>query len=78
MPVLSGLQECNYMMLQYKQVMTCAQPPLGRVHWWTLVKGVAKDYAIIQYQSCNISTGVLDFHMIHYTQIWRKWLLSGK
>ena len=28
-PVLSGLQECNYMTLQYKQVMTRAQPPLN-------------------------------------------------
>ena len=27
-PVLSGLQECNYVTLQYKQVMTRAQPPL--------------------------------------------------
>ena len=27
-PVLSGLQECNYMTLQYKKVMMCAQPPL--------------------------------------------------
>ena len=27
-PVLSGLQECNYMTLQYKQVMMHAQPPL--------------------------------------------------
>ena len=27
-PVLSGLQECNYLTLQYKQVMTRAQPPL--------------------------------------------------
>ena len=27
-PVLSGLQECNYVMLQYKYVMTRAQPPL--------------------------------------------------
>ena len=27
-PVLSGLQECNYVALQYKQVMTRAQPPL--------------------------------------------------
>ena len=28
-PVLSGLQECNYVTLQYKQVMTHAQPPLS-------------------------------------------------
>ena len=27
-PVLSGLQECNCMTLQYKQVMTRVQPPL--------------------------------------------------
>ena len=27
-PVLSGLQECNYVTLQYKQAMTRAQPPL--------------------------------------------------
>ena len=27
-PVVSGLQECNYVTLQYKQVMTRAQPPL--------------------------------------------------
>ena len=27
-PVLSELQECNYVTLQYKQVMTHAQPPL--------------------------------------------------
>ena len=26
---MSGLQECNYVTLQYKQVMTRAQPPLA-------------------------------------------------
>ena len=30
-PVLSGLQECNYVTLQYKQVMMRVQPPLGFV-----------------------------------------------
>ena len=29
--VLSGLQECNYVTLQYKQVMMHAQPPLDLV-----------------------------------------------
>ena len=52
-PVLSGLQESNYVMLQYKQVMTHAQPPgvsVARIAAILFTKNYFK-----QFPNCHIT-----------------------
>ena len=60
-PVLSGLQEYNYVTLQYKQVMTRAQPPL---------ESIFRDYLLPSNGGQGISScDATDFYTLVFTNI---------